>query len=395
MNKKAKTARHYSHSFELKPEILPAKSSDRIALRILYPGMLCGFVLILLGLYELFNGLMFHDTVFDAAFPNLEKQNYHFLINPAFFDITIIIIGAGIIASLFMSYIRYRKIMFDGKKITIIDRQVGGKKTVYSEPLANYDGVQLRIEFFQFGFLNRNRYIIELRHKNLHKVAPLYISTSAKNIRSIWKHYAKTLNLPAVIQTDDGLVIRDTEDLDKSVRELFAEGKIANQYDAKETMPASIVMVRKKDKTVLKMAKICWDAYNLIAWFMIILAAGTLICSAIGRCSGTSGVSWPMILFYLLGAFLLIWAIMALFRKDKIVIKKYKFVVVHKFPLGNFKKDEISKDAVEAIIVSENPATGRYFLALSSNAKTIIFGKKLPAEDLKWVRKFLINNIVR
>ena len=47
---------HFSHSFELKLAHLPTKKSDRISLSILYPGLFFGAVLVILGLYELFNG---------------------------------------------------------------------------------------------------------------------------------------------------------------------------------------------------------------------------------------------------------------------------------------------------------------------------------------------------
>lgn len=384
-----KTANHYSHSFELNLTNIPGKASDRIALRILYPGLLAGFALMFLALYEFGNGFLGCGS-FDAVFAGVSGENAEPLFSPAFFDGVIFIIGAWIVSALFMSYIRYRKILFDGKNIQIVDRQIGGKKNIYKEALKNYEGVQLRIEFFQFGFLNKNRYIIELRHKNLHKVAPLYISTSGKNIRSKWKYYAKSLNLPALILTNNGLVKRDVEDLDKSVRELFREGKLKNDYNAAASLPESVVVVRKKDKTVIKMAKILWDAYNIIAWGIIILAAAALLIFVFAYDGGT-----PSTIFIAGSLLVLLCAVVSLFRRDKIAIKKHKLVIVHKFPLRNFKKDEINKNDIEAIVVTENPATGRYFLSITSNAKNIIFGKKMPAEALDWIRKYLINNIVR
>ena len=45
--------------------------------------------------------------------------------------------------------------------------------------------------------------------------------------------------------------------------------------------------------------------------------------------------------------------------------------------------------------VTENPVTGRYFVSLISDDKTITFGRKLPKEDLRWVKKFLIHMIIR
>ena len=61
-----KTANHYSHSFELNLTNIPGKASDRIALRILYPGLLAGFALMLLALYE-FGNVFLNGSGFDAV----------------------------------------------------------------------------------------------------------------------------------------------------------------------------------------------------------------------------------------------------------------------------------------------------------------------------------------
>lgn len=79
-----------------------------------------------------------------------------------------------------------------------------------------------------------------------------------------------------------------------------------------------------------------------------------------------------------------------LFRREKLVIKKYKIVNVHKFMNYSRKKDEIAKTDIEAVDVAVNPATGRHYVAIISGAKTIIFGKKLPIEDLRWLKNFLL-----
>ena len=112
--------------------------------------------------------------------------------------------------------------------------------------------MRFRIEFFQFGFLNKNKYIIELYHKNKNKIAPLYISTSDKKIRKMWEYYAKGLNLPALIMTDEGMVTRKVEDLDKSLRDLAQDGLIESKYDDRTPLPPSLALVRKRDKTVIK-----------------------------------------------------------------------------------------------------------------------------------------------
>ena len=386
---------HYSHSFVLNLDKLPTKKSDRIALHILYPGLIFGTILILLGFYELFNGLSHSRTDFDFIPENEGDVIYQPFMNPTFFDLVIILVGAGIVLSLFLSYIRYKKIFFDGKKVQIIYRPAFGAKKVVKESIGNYEGVRFRIEFFQFGFMTKNKYIIELYHKNPQKTAPLYISTKGKNIRKIWEYYAQKLNLPAVVLTDEGMVRREVSDLDKSIKEMVEEGKTINSYNDREPLPPTIAFVRKRDKTVIKARKIFWDAYNIIAWFCLLLFGGVLLFASFNAEVVSSHFSREFILaFYVVGLFIIAASVIALFRKDKIVVKRDKIVIVHKFMLFSRKNNEIKKADIEAVEVTVNPATGRYYLSNISDNRTAIFGKKIPIEDLRWVKKFLINEVV-
>ncbi len=386
MSSKKQAANHYSHSFELKLDKLPVRQSDRAALRFLYPGIFSGLVLMAIGLYDMFSD-MNSEGVF---FPNLNVEEYHSFLNPAFFDIGLVLAGLGLVIILFSSYLKYRKIIFDGKEMKIIDRQTGGKKTVYKDLVKNYEGVQFRMEFFQLGFMTKTRYIIELLHKNVHKTAPLYISTNGKGIRKKWKYYAKAFQLPALVLTAEGLERHNVEDLDKTIIALAEEGKIHSGYDAGEALPPFIVLVRKRDKKVLKMAKILWDVYNIFT--LGIIAAAALVCLLLAFAGGDSAiVLWlDLAIVLFLGGMLYL-----LFRRDKIAIKKHKIIVVHKFPFGNFKKDEIYKDKIEAVEVAQNPQTGRFYLAISSDDKTVLFGKKLPAETLQWAKKYLIYDLCK
>ena len=67
-------------------------------------------------------------------------------------------------------------------------------------------------------------------HDDPDKIAPLYISTKGHNIRQIWENYARLLNLPQIISTDEGIAVRETEDIGKSLQQLYAEGKIKNDF---------------------------------------------------------------------------------------------------------------------------------------------------------------------
>lgn len=366
---------HFSHRFELPVNRLPSKCLDRIPLKILFPGLLLGLGFATLGVYDLLYG---------ADIPADET-----LLNISLFDLVLTLIGAGIIGSLAASYFRYRKIYFDGKNITVVYRAGRGKKFSYKEALKKYEGVRFRIEFFMFGFLNRNRYIVELYHKNPKKIIPLYISTNDRNVRQKWEYYARTLNLPAMVETDEGLVIREIDDLGKSVREMAEKWNIKEKFDPKAPVPGSLIVKNKDRKTIIKIRNRLWDAYSLMALFF--LTAGAALAGAefaATRSWETGGTGLNSV--YAAGALLIAAALAMLFRREKLVIKKYKIVNVHKFMNYSRKKDEIAKTDIEAVDVAVNPATGRHYVAIISGAKTIIFGKKLPIEDLRWLKNFLL-----
>lgn len=385
---------HFSHSYELKVDRRPTQKSDRIALRILYPGFLLGMALIILGVYEFFYGVSAKINIFGENV--IDEPVYESPINPYFFDVVITLLGLWIVVSLIFSYIRYKKVSIDDKgNVSVVHRPVFGEKKSYKDKIKNYEGVRLRIEFFQFGMLNKNKYIIELYHKNSFKTIPLYISTSNKGIRKKWEYYARMLNMPTVIMTDEGMVSRDIEDLNKSIKEMAEKWHLSNQFDDRAPLPQTIAYVRKADKTVIKARKIRWDAYNLIMWFCIFVLGSAFITALFSYLKQESERNSWVIAGYIVGLLFVLALVYSLFRKDKIVIKREKIIIVHKFMLFSRKKDELRKDEIEAIDVTVNPATERYFVAISSDEKTLVFGKKLPIDDLRWVKKFLINEIIK
>lgn len=100
--------------------------------------------------------------------------------------------------------------------------------------------------------------------------------------------------------------------------------------------------------------------------------------------AGPRSVAW----FYALTGGAVIAAVFALFRKDKIVVKKDKVVIVHKFMLFSRKNDEIKKSDIEAIDVTVNPATGRYYLSIISDEKALCSGKKYRLKTCAGLKSF-------
>ena len=367
--------KHFSHHFELNINRLPAKSLDRTPFKILCLGIIFAALLAALGVYDWING----------ADISPEES----VLNIKLFDIILILIGVCILIGIITACFNYRKIYFDGKNITMVQRDKNGKKTSYKEPLKKYSGVRYRIEFFMFGFINRNKYIVELYHHNHQKIIPLYISTNDRLVRQKWEYFAKQFNLPAMVETDEGLVVREITDFGKSIKDMAQKWKLKEKFNPHSKVPNSLIVKHKDRKIIIKIRNRLWDAYSLLAWCFLLLGtalAGVEFMIAKRWENLDTSVNWA----YAVGVFLIIGALIMLLAKEKLVIKKYKIVNVHKFLTYSRKKDEIDKDKIEAIDVALNPASGRHYVAIISANKTIVFGKKLPIEDLRWLKNFLL-----
>lgn len=385
---------HFSHKLEFNLNRLPAKISDRTRWQFMLPGLIFGLLLFVLGLYEILSGFKYTNANVAEVAPAGDLPLYQPLLGPVTFDIVFMILGLGMMTAAFFSYIRYRKFIFDGKTMIIGDRPVFGKKRIVQESIKNYLGVRFRIELFQTGFINCNRYIIELYHKNPERIVPLYISTSPHNVRRLWKEYARYFELPALINTDEGLSARDIKNLDKSVKEMARLGYVTDDYDSYARLPSSLQYVRKKDKIVIKRQNI-WDIYNIIGWIGVAFVAGILALATMQIKDGIAANSYSFYLLYALNVLLLAAALLLLFRKEKLVLKKNKIVHTHKYMTYSTKHNEIFKDDIEAIDVTQNPATGRCFVSIISDERTITFGAKLPIEDLRWIKSFLIHEVIK
>ncbi len=366
--------------------------TDRANLKLLAPGIIFGFLLFLLGIYEWTN-------VFQGAgeeiIPAAEVPAYTSFFAVWFFDLCFALVGFGMVVTNILLYIRYNKYKFVGQKVTIIKRPILRDRITVQEDLKNYTGIRFRVEFLQSGFLTKNRYVIELYHPNPEKIVPLYLSTSSFGVRRKWKEYARAFKLPTLINTDDGLKVIDVKNLNKSVKELYKMKLIADDYDAYDNLPAAIGFARKKDKMVLKVRKVVWDAYNLLAWLAIFLI-GTLILMVLTNLDTFRQVfASTLYSMSIIGLVVIFVAVQILFRKEKLVIKKQKIVNTHKYMLFSTKHNEIMKKDIEAIEVTENPATGRYFVAIISEDNTITFGAKMSIQDLRWIKKFLIHEIIK
>ncbi len=391
---KQRFPKHLSYEYKLEIDRLPARANDRLSLKVIMPAVFIGLLMALLGILDLNNGL------YGEAMSDLYKvadDIHQPLVNHIVADYSFIILGLGIIAGAIIAHIRYKKIYFNGRVFDVDFKGVFGEAELFSENLRNYRGVRMRVEFFQFGILTKNKYIVELEHIDPGKTIPLYISTDGNGIYDIWHYYAKRLEKPTIMDTDSGLKVVDTQDLNKSLRNYMISTGQSSDYMVIPPLPKAFKYSQKNGKTVLVARKSFWDIFSVVAsvWLMVFAAALGFAFYHYEKIVQSTESPWKLNLGLIAASIILVICLLWMFKKEKIVIKDNRIILVYKFLLLSRKNNDVDVDSLKDIEIMRSPVNNRYYLALISQYNVAAFGTKMPLEDLRWVKKFLIHEILK
>ena len=390
------TPDHYSYKFKFDINNLPAQQKDKLPNKLSICGIIFGSMFALLGGYELIAYLFnFSDESYNFSSPTRLSANEIF-IQRYTFDTFILFFGIIIVSISIMALLRYKKIYFDGTNVEIEHKPLFGEVQKESEKLKNYIGVLLKVEYYQLGLINRNRYIIELYHKEKSKRIPLYISTKSDKVRATWEYYAEKLKMPALFMTDHGLVSRNHGELTKTLKDMAKRWHLNALYNDEEHAPASIKYSAKGDKIILKERRWFFDVYTVLACAgMFIMGLLFLYATANSMIIlPYTGAVWYTIFMCVIGLILL-FSIIIVFSKDVLIITSKSVILGHNLSFLRIDAESMDKDKIEAVDIGHNPTTDRYYLSVISHDKSIIFGKNMPIADLRWIRGCVIRKIVK
>lgn len=373
---------HFSSNLRFNFKKLPAIVTDRTSVVWGISGWFLGLLMLWLGLFEL------------MSFFKAEKDSSQSLVMVEIFAFVVILIALGLIICSVFSFIRYKKFYFDGKEFQMIYRPAIGVKHQFREPLENYLGVRLRVLFTQSGLFNKNRYVIDLYHQDNNKIVPLYISTNNKNVRKIWENYANILKLPALSVGERGLVQRDCEDLDKSIKELAHAGKLPFINDGKLPAPSCFNITENRNQTIISPKGFYWDAFSSLCLFISIAAIFILLAG--GVYLTIIGMKFPFH-YWLFGGILLLLSLyfaLRLFVSYRLIIKS-DCVSLSEHVIGlQLKKKKISTNLIESIELSYNPTLGRYSISIISDDDVIALGSRESVSDLIWLKDFVLRKLI-
>lgn len=270
----------------------------------------------------------------------------------------------------------------DSEKVSVKSKSLFGKKH-WSEPLSNYEGIMSRSEYHSGG---RDRtsytlYIVELYHKDRDKRVDLYESRSDEGVRTIWEDCCRNLSLPAIEESSSGLIKRDVEDLDKSVRELAREGKVKMDFDPRQQPPAGIT------------ARVEGDVLALTVLKKRVSVPGALI--------GLIVLSIPIyfsffekkipIIFGVMGiafiAIIILGTLWELITKPQIRIANDRINVIRLTPWGKTKGSQVAISEIEMVKVGkEDGQQQREAVIISTDSGELTVGEGLSRDALEWLK---------
>ena len=379
---------HYSHNFILKTNREPAHATDRFSRPILILSFFSGLLFALLGGICLLN----------ISPENLTNSNTQLFTNvlassafvaPESLGLLSLCIALGIFYAVFIRFFCHKDITFTGDKFIVTDYRFGHAPHSFEEPLYNYLGVRLRVEFYQFGILTKNKFIIELLHKDPEKTIPLYISMRSRSIRRRWKEYAQFFRMPALKISDKGMVSYNAKNLERSYKLNAKEWHLPKNFFAGWEKPSYIILrTRQSGEKMIKIR-------NALATLAIILLGSLAVYALMMK-----DIVLAHIPFYIFAtclcavAAIIIYSALTLFSSDIIILAKNKIILFKKTLFVRTCRGIIHIPDVKGVDINYVANLDRYCLAVVSNQETLIFGQKMPVKDLRWLRALLINEFV-
>ncbi|MBP5616113.1 MAG: hypothetical protein J6X42_06195 [Alphaproteobacteria bacterium] len=384
---------HYGHKFYLNTTTLPTKAVNRFSPTILLIGLLCGLLFFAGGLALLLIDPVAGTTDLDAmAFSAVPKP--YTLLSTTMFAYVLLILGGGLSLTTLFLDLRHKVISFDGDKISVRDHPFIGRSHSFEEKLSDYAGVRLRLKFCQYGLFNKNKFIIELYHKDQHKIVPLYISTNPKNVRHLWRQYALEFALPPIHISDKGMVSHNVYDMERPYVDVVKSWHLPHNFLTGKTHSQNFIAKQRQDKKMIKMPHFIYDFYSNLNVAVMLILTGLLAYALYSYPVMTTYLSSTIVwVFYALLLVLIGYAYINLVMRDVMLVHNQKIIIFRKILGISYQDTLIPFAKLKGIDISYTPTTDRYALNLLTDKNIVTVFNKLSPEDLRWIRGFLVREI--
>ena len=266
----------------------------------------------------------------------------------------------------------------------------------WSEPLENYRGVLSESEYHSGG-QNSSSYTIYkviLKHQDDEdRSVELYRSRSEEGFRKEQERYAKLFGLPALEETDEGIIERQADQLDKSLREQAAEGLLDVDFDPSQKPPGDNLRVRTEgDRLEMETLSGKFPAGCLMLTTLLLVGGPALaLGTALGYFDIASQYIWVGGVIFLIGLASVALAVAGKVISEVLEVSPEEVKTVYRSPWGEFGEACVPADDVEEVVIKEREdSTSGTLVHIVTDKRTLDFGGSLSDAEKKWVRDCII-----
>lgn len=307
------------------------------------------------------------------------------------------VIGAGLFLFGLNQFFTHTVTDFDGRTFRYRHKSLFGSKA-WEEPLSEYEGVMSRSEYHSGGRNSSSYtlYILELLHPDEQRRIRLRQSRSSSGHRASWETYSRQLGLPALKQDEDadkGYTRRDVEDLDKSVRELAAEGKLEISFDPAAAIPDKLELNTRGDQLEVAISTPKIPIKMIPVALPIILLLPTIFIW-VGFFSKSPDIIFGIV-GILVGLFLVSTVIWTSITTPLVRVNRKGLHILRRTPWGETRGKCIPADIIENVRISKERAdqsSSAVIVETDSGSHNI--GKGLDRDTLEWLKNCILSKLV-
>ncbi len=302
--------------------------------------------------------------------------------------IPLVVLGLGLLAGArgVLMLLSRREARFDASAVHVTGRTPFGREE-WSLPLSAFEGVAWRI-------VRRRRrrgpprvwQVIELVHPEPARTLPLHVRQSRADARAEWESIARALGLPAIDARDGTPHVRAADDLDKSVRDLAAEGKARLAWQPGSEPPAGLSW-QSAGNGGAEALVVRLHARRFPVWLYAAVAAVGAVLLVVGLRDGA--ILGSLIAAAMVGV--VAWYWLAEPRRPRELRLTRSDLAVSDPLLPRQGPDSLPLEAIEEIrvVLPRSRLAGAGTLLIASDRGEIRTGHGLSAEALAWLRDYL------
>lgn len=299
------------------------------------------------------------------------------------------LIGLWLMFSGIRTLFNKKTVSISKKNVQVSERSLFGDKQ-WEEPLKNYQGILNEPEYKSTGSERSRRTYkvntIKLHHEDPEKTIKIFETLSDEGFRERWENTARLFALPALEKQDNGIIARDTEDLDKNLQDLLAENKIKIDTEALSHPPPGLKITEEVNRLVLTY-KIKGNPLVYIIFLLIpmgMIYAGFFV-KKVPVPVGHFGSVFLLVIILLI--------IINFITTIKVIITPNEVVLENLILSKVLFHQSIVIDEIEQIQIGRKQGETANGIILKSDSKTLQVGTSLPGNSLKWLEATLLKKI--